>query len=73
MEEKGLTYQVIATVGGSMEQIVLFESKVREHCNEVCEDYMRSPRKASMHARNYLQYSWGSGIDSFHVQSKAEV
>lgn len=56
-----------------MEDIVLFESRNREHCNEVCEDYMRNPRKASIHARNYLQYSWGSGIDSFHVQSKAEV
>ncbi len=70
MEEKELTYQVIAVVGGSNEQICLFESRNREHCNEVCEDYMKSPRKASVHARNYLQYSWGSGIDSFHVQSK---
>ncbi len=73
MEEKELTYQVIAIVGGSNEHINLFESKNIESCNEVCADYMRNPRKASMHARNYLQYSWGSGIDSFHVQSKAEV
>jgi len=73
MEEKELTYQVIATVGGSMEEIVLFESRNQDHCCEVCEDYMRNPRKASIHARGYLQYSWGSGIDSFHVQSKAMV
>ncbi len=71
MEEKELTYQVIAIVGGSNEHITLFESRNREHCNEVCADYMKSPRKASVHARKYLQYSWGSGIDSFHVQSKA--
>ena len=70
MEEKEFTYQVIAEVGGSMEQIVLFESRNREHCIEVCVDYMKSPRKASVHARYYLQCSWGSGIDSFHVQSK---
>ena len=56
-----------------MEKINLFESKDIERCNEVCEDYMRNPRKASCHARNYLSYSWGSGIDDFWVQSKAEV
>ena len=69
MKEKELTYQVIAVVGGSNERVVLFESKDHLRACEVCEDYMRNPRKAKHITRDYLS-GWGSGIDDFFVWKK---
>jgi|OM-RGC.v1.034720861 hypothetical protein len=70
MEEKELTYQVLARMGGSSELFVLFESKNRENCNEVCEDYMKSKRKVSAMARDYMT-NWGHGnVDEIFVMSK---
>ncbi len=67
MEEK--TYQVYATVGGSMEEICVFEGTGAE-CAEKCRLYEKNPRKLAHLTRNYLT-GWGSGIDGVFMIPKA--
>lgn len=64
------TYQVYCIVGGSFEQVVLFESESYDKCIEVYKSYVKNPRKASKVTRDYLQ-GWGSGIDDFGIVEKA--
>lgn len=64
------TYQVYCIVGGSSEQVVLFENESYDKCIEVYKSYVKNPRKASAVTRNYLQ-GWGNGIDDFGIVEKA--
>lgn len=64
------TFQVYCIVGGSMEEVVLFESVDNDKCVEVAEMYEKNPRKLSHLTRNYMQ-GWGSGIDGVFIKKKS--
>ena len=57
------TFQVVAIIGGSMESMVLFETADEMKACEVCEKYLRNPRKVP-NQRDYC----GGGVDAIFVK-----